>query len=378
MPRRSHLYSYHKLHGKLVEFAGFEMPIWFEGVIPEHNAVRNSAGLFDVSHMGRAIVTGRDSPAFLDYVATNDVSRLEPMHAVYTLMCNERGGIVDDLLIYRLADQRFFLVYNASNRAKDFNWIVQHTADFAVQISDVSDNVGMMALQGPKAERVLQRLTGSPLAEVKRFSCMDVELDRYRALIGRTGYTGEDGFEIYLWDTPVGEPAKALDLWNRMLDEGKSEGVKPCGLGARDSLRLEAGLSLYGNDIDEETNPFEARISFAVKLKKKGSFIGKDALLAVNEAGVRRTRIGIRMIDPGIPRHGYEIWDGGSKIGGVTSGGYSPTLDVGIAMGYVDTEYRKLGTPVRVRIRERLTRGEIVKFHPFYDEAKYGYERIEK
>jgi len=373
--RRTHLYEYHRLHGRLVEFAGFEMPIWFEGIIPEHNAVRNSVGIFDTSHMGRASVTGGEAEELLDYLLTNDISRLEPMRGCYTLMCNEQGGIKDDLIVYRLSEDRFFLVYNASNREKDYNWILKHSRDFDVEVRDLSDNVAMMAVQGPRAEEALQGITSEPLSEVGRFHCREVIIGGQRALIARTGYTGEDGFEIYLWDTLLSQPSKALDLWGKILSAGRKFGIKPCGLGARDSLRLEAGMPLYGNDIDEETNPLEARLRFAVKFKKKRPFIGKEALLRIRKEGVKRRRVGIRMIERGIPRHGYEIWKEGERIGYVTSGGFSPTLNTGIAMGYVPTEYSKLGTEVEVKIRRRLVKGKIVKFHPFYDETRYGYKR---
>jgi aminomethyltransferase len=375
--RHTHLYEYHRLHGKLVDFSGFEMPVWFEGVIPEHNAVRNAVGIFDTSHMGRASVVGGDAEALLDYLTTNDISRLDPMEGLYTVMCNERGGIKDDLIVYRLGEERFFLVYNAGNREKDYAWILDNSKNLNVELKEVSDDIAMMAVQGPRAEETLQKIASEPLAEVKRFKCREITLGGYRALIARTGYTGEDGFEAYLWDTPLSKPSKALDLWEKILSAGKEFGIKPCGLGARDSLRLEAGLALYGNDIDEETNPFEAQLGFVVKLKKKRSFIGKDALIKVNKEGVKRSRVGL-MVDRGIPRHGYEIWKDGEQIGRVTSGGFSPTLDVGIAMGYVEGEYAELGAEVEIKIRERLAEGKIVKSHPFYDEAQYGYKREKK
>lgn len=373
--RRTHLYEYHRLHGKLIEFAGFEMPIWFEGIIPEHNAVRNTVGIFDTSHMGRVTVVGSEAEAFLDYLLTNDVSRLKPMEALYTVMCNERGGIKDDLIIYRLSKKRFFLIPNASNREKDCTWILEHSKEFDVEVRDISDNVVMMTVQGPEAEEVLQRITPESLTEIKRFKCREVTLGGYRALVARTGYTGEDGFEIYLWDTPLSEPSRALDLWEQILSAGEEFNIKPCGLGARDSLRLEAGLTLYGNDIDEETNPLEAGLRFVVKFKKKRPFIGKEALMMINKRGVNRLRVGLKMVGRGIPRHGHEIWKEGRQIGHVTSGGFSPTLGTGIAMGYVAAEYSELGTEIEIKIRERLAKGKIVKSHPFYDETKYGYKR---
>jgi len=373
--KKTHLYEYHKEHGKLVDFGGFEMPVWFEGIIPEHHAVRNAVGIFDTSHMGRTMGEGGDVEKFLNYVVTNNASSLEPMKGLYTVMCNPRGGIVDDLIFYKLADDRFFIVYNASNREKDFAWLQKHSEGFDVSLRDVSDEVAMIAIQGPRAEETLQKICAEPVSEIGRFQLAHVHLCGFEAMVARTGYTGEDGFELFILDTPVGSPEKALKVWNELLEAGAAFGIKPVGLGARDSLRLEAGLSLYGNDIDDDTNPLEARLRWVVKFKKPSDFIGKEALLKAREEGLKRIRVGIMMEDRGIPRHGYEIWDGDEPIGVVTSGGLSPTLGVGIAIGYVQQAYRKLGTPVRIKIRSRLAKGNIVKSHPFYDESKYGWKR---
>jgi len=377
--KRTQLYEYHREHGRLIEFAGFEMPVWYEGIIPEHNAVRNAVGIFDTSHMGRMRAEGPDAERFLNYVVTNDVSALEPGRGLYTVMCNERGGIVDDLIIYKLAPSRFFVVYNASNREKDFKWFLRHSEGFDVELKDVSDEIAMIAVQGPKALRTLEKISSRPLSDVERFQIVELELSGVEAMAARTGYTGEDGFEVFIFDATPDRPEKALKVWDSLLEAGEEFGIKPCGLGARDSLRLEAGLCLYGNDIDESINPLEARLRWVVKFKKPSDFIGREALLRIREEGVKRFRVGIKMEERGIPRKGYEIWDGEGrqKIGVVTSGGYSPTLNVGIAMGYVPREYRKLGTPVRINIRGRLAGGKIVKFHPFYDETKYGWRRVE-
>lgn len=374
--RRTQLYQYHKEYGRLVEFAGFEMPVWFEGIIPEHNAVRNAVGIFDTSHMGRMRAEGPDAESFLNYVVTNNVSTLEPGRGLYTVMCNERGGIVDDLIVYKLTPERFFVVYNASNREKDFKWFQRRSQSFDVALRDVSDEVAMIAVQGPRAEETLERISSRPLGDVERFQIVELKIDGVEAMAARTGYTGEDGFELFVSDATPERPDNALGVWSSLLEAGEDLSIKPCGLGARDSLRLEAGFCLYGNDIDEEINPLEARLRWVVKFKKPGDFIGREALLRIREEGVKRFRVGIMMEERRIPRRGYEIWDGDEKIGMVTSGGFSPTLGVGIAMGYVPREYRKLGTPVRVNIRGRLTRGKIVKFHPFYDETKYGWRRV--
>lgn len=372
--RRTHLYEYHREHGRLIEFAGFEMPVWYEGVIPEHLAVRNSVGLFDVTHMGRAVVEGGGAEEFLDHMLTGDVSALKPMNGLYSLMCNERGGIVDDLITYRLSDDRFLMVYNASNREKDLRWLEGNSDGFDVSIRDVSDTVAMFSLQGPKAEETLKKLCGEGISGLERFQISGYRTQGMDIMAARTGYTGEDGFELFVLDTPLQEPWKAVRFWEMLLEAGREYGIKPCGLGARDSLRLEAGLCLYGNDIDEETNPFEARLRWVVKLKKRRGFIGKMALMRIAEEGVKRTRVGIALEERGIPRKGYEIWNEG-RIGTVTSGGYSPTLERGIAMGYVPPDYSKLETPVRIKIRDRLLKGKIVKFHPFYDESRYGWKR---
>ncbi|MGQ9679901.1 MAG: glycine cleavage system aminomethyltransferase GcvT [Candidatus Bathyarchaeia archaeon] len=376
-PKRSHLYEYHKEHGKLVEFAGFEMPVWFEGIIPEHNAVRNGVGIFDVSHMGRTIAEGRGVKEYVNHLITNDASVLEPMSGLYTVMCNSNGGIIDDLTLYNLGDERFLIVYNASNREKDFNWLKNNTRGFDVSVNDVSDGVAMIAIQGPKAEETLQKITMANLKELPRFRIAKSTILGYDSLIARTGYTGEDGFEVFIMDTPLSNPTKALEVWMALLENGAEYAIKPCGLGARDSLRLEAGLSLYGNDIDEGTNPFEAKLRWVVKLKKSTDFIGKDALARIAAEGVKRTRVGIALDERGIPRHGYEIWNQ-EKIGVVTSGGYSPTLGRGIALGYTHPEYDKIGTPVKIKIRDKFAKGKICKSHPFYDETRYGWKRESK
>jgi len=373
--KRTHIHAYHKEHGNLVDFGGFEMPVWFEGIIPEHHAVRNAVGIFDTSHMGRTMAEGPETEQFLNHVVTNDVSRLELTGGLYTVMCNPRGGIVDDLITYKLADDRFFIVYNASNREKDFNWLKARSEGFDVSLRDISDEVAMIAVQGPRAREIVQKICAEPVSEIDRFHIARVHLSGFDAMIARTGYTGEDGFELFVLDTPLGSPEKAMKVWGDLLEVGEEFGIKPVGLGARDSLRLGAGLWLYGNDIDEETNPLEARLRWVVKFKKAVDFVGKEALLKARKEGLKRTRVGIMMEERGIPRHGYEIWDGDEGIGVVTSGGLSPTLGVGIALGFVPLGYRKLGTPVRIRIRKRLAKGKIVKSHPFYDESKYGWKR---
>jgi len=349
------------------------MPLWYKGIIPEHMTVRNKVGVFDISHMGRALISGPESEAFLNYVTTNDVARLTPLSAHYSTMCNEKGGIKDDFILSRLEPEKFFMVYNAANRTKNYEWLVQHSKSFNVKVEDVSDIIAMFAVQGPKAQETLQKIADSDLSKIERFKCGWTKLEGVDVFLSRTGYTGEDGFEIFVWDTSLSNPAKAEKVWNAILETGKDFGIEPCGLGARDTLRLEAGMCLYGNDIDENTTPLEARLGFVVKFKK-ANFIGKDALLKQKAEGVKRKRVGLRMLEKSIPRPNYEVWKNGQIIGRVTSGTFSPVLQCGIAVAYVPTEHAVKDSMVMVKIRGKLVKAEVVKF-PFYDPTRYGYRR---
>ncbi|MDH5447432.1 MAG: glycine cleavage system aminomethyltransferase GcvT [Candidatus Bathyarchaeota archaeon] len=371
--KKTHLYNFHARNGKIISFTEFEMPVWYKGIIPEHLAVRNSVGIFDVTHMGRVIITGKDTEEFLNYVTTNNVSKLEPLSAHYSTMCNEKGGIKDDFVISRQAKDKFFMVYNAANRDKNYQWLTKQANQFNVKIEDVSDNIAMFAVQGPKAQETLQKISTGDLDEIKRFKCGWTKLSGLETFMSRTGYTGEDGFEVFIWDTPVSNPEKAVKAWNAVLEAGKEFNIEPCGLGARDTLRLEAGLCLYGNDIDENTTPLEARISFVVKLKKE-NFVGKEALLKQKAEGIKKKRIGLKMLEAGILRSKHEVFKDGKKIGYVTSGTFSPLLKYGIAMVYVQTEHAIEGEKVDVKIRNKQRKAEIVK-PPFYDTNQYGYAR---
>lgn len=371
--RRTHLYDFHNEKAKMTLFAGFEMPMWYKGIIPEHMAVRNTVGIFDITHMGRAVITGPEADAFLNYVTTNDVSSLTPLSAHYSTMCNAKGGIKDDFVLSRLKPEKFLMVYNATNREKDFEWLLKQSRDYNAKVEDASDNIAMFAVQGPKAEQTLQKVSAEDLSRIGRFRCGWTEIAGLRCFISRTGYTGEDGFELFVWNAPLSNPDSAVKVWNTISEAGQEADIEPCGLGARDTLRLEAGMCLYGNDIDENTSPLEARLSFVVKFEK-GDFIGKDAMLRQKEEGMRRKRVGIRMLKRGIPRPDYEVWKNDEKIGHVTSGTFSPILKCGIAIAYVSTEHAKTGETVAVKIRNRLVDGEIVRF-PFYDPKKYGYRR---
>lgn len=372
--RKTQLYQLHKQTAKLTEFAGFEMPLYFKGIIPEHLAVRNSVGVFDISHMGRVMVIGADSERFLNYVITNDVSKLGPNNAQYSVMCTEKGGIIDDFVVYRLEPEKFLVVFNASNREKDYNWLVRNAKTFNVKIEDMSDNVTMLAVQGPRAAKTLQEISAEDLANIERFKCSNAHLVSVEAFLARTGYTGEDGFEVFIWNASLAKPDKATKLWNGILEAGRAYGIEPCGLGARDTLRLEAGLCLYGNDIDESTTPFEAGLSFVVKLQKD-DFIGKAALQRQKDQGISRKRIGVVMMDQGIPRPNFEIFnDENERIGHLTSGTFSPLLKRGVGMGYVELSEAQEGNTVNVKIRGKQAKARIASF-PLYDAEKYGYKR---
>jgi len=372
--RRTQLYGVHQQSAKLTLFAGFEMPLWYKGVIPEHLTVRNSVGIFDISHMGRVIINGTDSERFLNYVVTNDVSKLSPNCAQYSVMCNENGGIIDDFVIYRLEKEKFMMVSNATNREKDYNWLVKNAKGFNVEIEEISDDVTMLAVQGPNAEKTLQKISTEDLSKIERFKCGHSRLANIDVFLSRTGYTGEDGFEVFIWKASLAKPDNAVKLWNVVLEAGKTFGIEPCGLGARDTLRLEAGMCLYGSDIDENMTPLEAALGFVVKFQKD-NFIGKEALLKQKNEGVKRKRVGIQMIDQGIPRPSFEIYGNeGEKIGHITSGTFSPLLKYGIGMGYIQTSHAQEGDIVNVKIRDKMSRGKVVLF-PFYDSENYGYKR---
>lgn len=371
--RRTHLYDFHQKHGRLIEFAGFEMPVWYEGIIPEHLVVRNDVGIFDVTHMGRCMVDSKDAAIFLNYILTRDVASTTVGQGRYSVMCNARGGIIDDLVVFRLEEEKFLMIYNASNRKKDFAWISHHARSFHVRTKDISDEVVMFAVQGPKAVNTLQSIAKTDLASIRYYRGSWTTLGDFKVFITRTGYTGEDGFEIFLWDTPLNESERAVKLWQTILGSGREYGIKPCGLGARDTLRLEAGMCLYGNDISEQTTPLEARLEFVIQFEKE-DFVGKEVLLKQKAEGTKRVRVGIRALERGVPRPGSKILLGGEKIGQLTSGTYSPLLKYGIGMGYVPPEHSQPGTRVDILTRKKPFNAEIVEM-PFYDTSKYGRRR---
>lgn len=371
---RTQLYGVHKMTAKLTEFAGFEMPLYYKGIVTEHMAIREDVGIFDISHMGRVVITGADAEAFLNYVITNDVSRLANNSALYSVMCTEKGGIVDDFVIYRLESEKFLMVSNAGNREKDYNWLTTKAQGFNVQTEDVSDKIAMLAVQGPSAQKMLQNISSEDISKVERFKCGHTQLANTEVFLARTGYTGEDGFELFIWNAPLEKPDNAVRIWNEVLKSGKPYCIEPCGLGARDTLRLEAGLCLYGNDIDETTTPLEAGLGFVVKLQKE-SFIGKDVLQKQKEEGAKRKRVGISLLERGVPRPSFEIYnDNNEKIGNLTSGTFSPLLKRGIGMGYIQISQTQEGEIVYVKIRDKMAKAKITTF-PLYDTEKFGYRR---
>ena len=360
--RRTPLHAEHgALGAKLVPFAGYEMPVQYpSGITAEHRAVREAAGLFDVSHMGEFEVRGDRALDFVQHVTTNDVSKLSVGQAQYATLLNDGGTMLDDLLVYRFAD-RYMLVVNASNRARDFAWISQFVDRFGVDLRDVSDDVALLALQGPRAEEILRKLTDTDLDTIRYYHFAEGSVDGKPAIISRTGYTGEDGFELYL-DNGV-----AAVVWRRLLEAGREEGLIATGLGARDSLRLEMGYALYGNDLDETRTPLEAGLGWVVKLDK-GDFVGRDALVKQKEAGVREKLAGFRLLERGFPRHGYPLQVDGAPAGEVTSGVLSPSLGEGIGMAYLPAAVAKPGTRIELLIRSQAVPAEVVR-PPFYKQG---------
>lgn len=349
---------YKEYGGKTIDFGGWELPVQFSSIKEEHEAVRTRAGLFDVSHMGEIFVEGPESLNFLQKLVTNDVSKLSEGRAQYTAMCYPDGGTVDDLLIYKFNDERYLLVVNASNIEKDFEWMKQHV-EGDVTLTNRSSEYALLALQGPKAKQILQKLTEFDLSTIKPFRFVDaVQVDGKEVLLSRTGYTGEDGFEIYT------SPEAAIELWPKLLEAGKEEGILPCGLGARDTLRFEACLPLYGQELSKEISPLEAGISFVVKLQKDVDFVGKEAL-AVQKEKLTRKLVGLEMIDKGIPRTGYAIYKGEEQVGEVTTGTQSPTLKKNIGLGLVKTEFANVGEELTVEVRGKQLKA-VVAETPFY------------
>ncbi len=361
--KRTPLYETHKALGaRMVEFGGWEMPVQYSGILEEHRAVRTAAGLFDIDHMGQVRVRGTDALPYLQKLLTAELSSLEVNNAKYAILCYPDGGVVDDTFVYRFQDD-WMVVVNASNREKDFAWMDAHRGNLDVTVKDVSSEYYMLSFQGPLAEQVLQKMPGFDVAGLKYHQAKKVKMEGGEAVMARTGYTGEDGFEFFIPND------QGKRVWDAILAAGKDCGVLPIGLGARDSLRFEAKMALYGHEINAETSPIEAGLGWACDLRKK--FIGRDALLKQKLEGPKKKLVGFEMIDRGVARQGYPIAKNGEAIGYVTSGMFSPTLEKNIGLGYVPPELARVGNEVDIIIRGKPTRARTIKT-PFYANRARG------
>ena len=346
--KRTCLYDKHVALGALISpFGGFDMPIQYPGIIDEHQAVRQHCGVFDVSHMGEVTARGKDAERYVNYIFTNDAAQMEAGKILYGMMCYEDGGVVDDLLVYKMAEGDFFLVINASNIDKDWAWIQQQAEGFDVELCNCSDDYGQLAVQGPEAESVME--------EVLNIECKELTFYTFKTIgnviVSRTGYTGEDGFEIY------GSHEFIRECWDKLLASGRS---KPCGLGCRDTLRFEVGLPLYGDELSADISPIMAGLSIFVKLDKE-EFIGKEALARQKAEGVSKKLVGIELADKAIPRHGYAVLKDGEPIGEVTTGYHTISTDKSVCMALIDSRYAKLDTELDIQIRKKVFRGKVVK-----------------
>lgn len=345
--KRTAFYQIHRrLGAKIVEFGGYEMPVQYSGIIDEHKRVRESVGVFDVSHMGEVEVWGRDALDYIQKITVNDASKLFEGRVQYSAMCYDDGGIVDDLLVYHMGDH-YMLVINAANIPKDLDWLQKHVSG-DVKLKNRTDDISLLAVQGPRSLAVLQKLTSANLSSIPYYHFIRHKLAGVDMIISRTGYTGELGFELYF----PSDPETGEKIWNTVTEAGKEFNIGPIGLGARDTLRLEMGFCLYGHDIDQTTNPLEAGLSWIAKLDK-GEFIGSSAIKASKQRGLKRKLVGFALNDKAYPRQGYSIHHDGSAVGTVTSGMFSPVLDKSIGMGYVSIDLAKVGTPIGIMIRNR-------------------------
>jgi aminomethyltransferase len=351
------LYNKHlELNATMVNFAGYEMPMRYKSIFEETKAVRNSAGLFDVSHMGEIEISGNNRVEFINYLVTSDITKLKKFEAKYTIMLDRNGGIIDDVVVYNLPE-KYFIVVNAANQETDFKWIQKHRKS-NIEIQNTGKEYFQLAVQGPNSQKIIAKIVKEDPSDLNFYHSKEEIIGKARILLSRTGYTGEDGFEIY------GKSEEAEEVWDKIMKAGKREGVLPCGLGARDLLRLEMGYCLYGNDITKETTPLEANLSWVVSLDKK-DFIGKEVLLRQEKEGTTRKLVGILVPGKKIPRHGYKILVNKKEAGIITSGNYSPNLDCSIAMGYISNPFEKEGTEVEIQVRDELINGKITKL-PFW------------
>jgi aminomethyltransferase len=359
MLKRTPLYESHIILGaRMVDFAGWEMPVQYSGPIPEHMAVRQAAGLFDVSHMGEVEVSGPDALSLVQRLTTNDAGKLQDSQVQYTTMTNESGGVIDDLLVYRLNENYYLLVVNASGTDTDFHWIRQHASGLNVEVHNTSDGYGLLALQGPRAEFILQRISDHMLDRIPYYWSQQLAVDGVSCRVSRTGYTGEDGFEVLC------HAADARHIWNRLLVIGRDDGLIPCGLAARNTLRLEAAFRLYGNDMDQTTTPLEAGLGWVVKLNK-GDFIGREVMQRQKAEGLGRKLVGFEVLDKAPARDGYPATINGQEVGTVASGSYAPYLKKNIGMLYLPIEHTSVGTEFSIVIRGREVPARVVET-PFY------------
>ncbi|SFE44982.1 glycine cleavage system aminomethyltransferase GcvT [Trichococcus pasteurii] len=364
--KRTPLFEYYKANGvKLIDFGGWEMPIQFSGILAEHEAVRERAGLFDCSHMGEIEISGNESESYLNGLLTNDVSVMTIGQAQYNIMCYPNGGAVDDVILFKLDKESYLLVCNASNTDKVYAWMEKNNEPEAI-LKNISDSIGLLALQGPAAIKILKELTGADLDAIGNYHFVEdqVVAGIPHVLISRTGYTGEDGFELYV------ASGQTASLWEKLLAAGEDYGLLPCGLGSRDTLRLEAGMPLYGHELSEEITPLAAGLGFAVKTNKTSDFIGKAALTAIRENGATEKIVGFEATERGIPREGYKVFSSdGAEIGVVTSGTQSPTLKKSIGMALVKSEAATIGTEIQIEIRNKRIQATIIP-KPFYKRTK--------
>lgn len=356
--KRTPLYESHlRLKGKIVEFGGWEMPVQYSGLVEEHNAVRNSVGIFDVSHMGEMEVRGKDAKRFVNHIITNDTNLINNNEIQYAVMCYENGGVVDDLLVYKRDEDSYLLIINAGNIDKDVSWMEKALAegDFKVELNHISEATGEVALQGPKAEELLQKQTNFDLSTLKFFNfAEDIDIFGVSCIVSRSGYTGEDGFEIY---ASAGEIVK---VWEGLLEKGEEYQIQPCGLGARDTLRFEANMPLYGHEMTEDISPLEAGFGFCVRLEKE-EFIGMEALKIQRDLGLKKKVVGFELVDRGIARAEYEVFnEDGENIGHVTTGYKSPTLGKAIGLAVVGIGYSSIGDEFMIQIRKKRVRAKVI------------------
>ncbi len=346
--------AHRKLGGKMVPFSGWHMPIQYAGVIQEHRTVREGVGVFDVSHMGEIEVRGLEAKAFLQALLTNDMDRLDDGGILYSLMCYEDGGVVDDLLVHRFEEEHYFLCVNASNTDKDFEWADRLAEEFDVQVDNISDRTAQLAVQGPKAEPLLQKLTEVSLSDLSYYRFLQGQVGGRKALIARTGYTGEDGFELYL------DADAAVPVFDALFEAGREFDLQPIGLGARDTLRTEMGYALYGKEIGASQSPLEAGLGWVIKLNKAQPFSGQESLKNQKDKGISRKLVGVRLTQRGVPRSHYKVLHDGQPVGEVTSGTFSPSLNIGVALCNVPTAMSKVGTQLDIEIRNSVGAGEVV------------------